>query len=135
MSGLTQQFESSRRKARISLTPLIDVVFILLVFFMLASNFDQKRAVELTTPQTGKGVSSSSVDPVLTVIVEGGQKYSSEGQSFNDTEIRTLLKQNVDGVVVVRASDSAQVQDMIMFLDMTAQLGITRLRLADIGNE
>ena len=44
---------ASRRRALIGLTPLIDVVFILLVFFMLASSFLDWRAIDLTAPARG----------------------------------------------------------------------------------
>ena len=42
-----------RRRSLISLTPLIDVVFILLIFFMLASSFSTEEAIELSMPGSG----------------------------------------------------------------------------------
>ena len=56
-----------RRAARIGLTPLIDVVFILLVFFMLASSFLEWRALEIRIPTFGSA--SSDADEPLRVRV------------------------------------------------------------------
>ena len=44
------------RKVRINMTPLVDVVFILLVFFMLTSSFIQRRALPMNMPQLLPGV-------------------------------------------------------------------------------
>lgn len=51
----TFEVQSPRRRAIISLAPLIDVVFILLVFFMLASSFLDWRAIELQAPARSGG--------------------------------------------------------------------------------
>jgi len=49
-------FESSERRSKssIGLTPLIDVVFILLLFFMLASNFSEERTISVTSQPSAK---------------------------------------------------------------------------------
>lgn len=91
--------------------------------------------LELTTPQAGKKASISTANTNLKVSVEGGQKYSSGDQVYNEAEIIELLKQNIDGTIFLKASDTAQVQDMVLFLDMAARLGVTNLRLADISHE
>lgn len=54
--GALRPSDRGRRPVRISLTPLIDVVFILLVFFMLATRFDEGRALPLTAGgEAGQG--------------------------------------------------------------------------------
>jgi biopolymer transport protein ExbD len=55
-----------RRRRLISLTPLIDVVFILLVFFMLASSFLQWRSIDLYTAGSGKPIAAI---PAVTIAV------------------------------------------------------------------
>jgi len=66
------RFAPERRPRRtISLTPLIDVVFILLVFFMLASNFFDWRAIELATPAAGSGGGAMEGAMLVEVRAEG----------------------------------------------------------------
>src|SRR3546814_13707697 len=56
---LTSRFTGRpRRRASISLTPLIDVVFILLIFFMLATSFVDDRAIEVGAPAAKLGGAS-----------------------------------------------------------------------------
>jgi biopolymer transport protein ExbD len=67
------QFERRiiRKRPLISLTPLIDVVFILLLFFMLASNFSQWRTIDVMTPVSG-GIQNDSEPPLLIQIESAG---------------------------------------------------------------
>jgi biopolymer transport protein ExbD len=67
------QFErrTTRKRPLISLTPLIDVVFILLLFFMLASNFSQWRTIDVMTPVSG-GIQNDSEPPLLIQIESAG---------------------------------------------------------------
>jgi biopolymer transport protein ExbD len=60
-----------RRRTLLSLTPLIDVVFILLVFFMLVSSFVQWRAISVDVPAEGGGAASDEPVWVLTVYPDG----------------------------------------------------------------
>lgn len=60
-----------RRRPLISLTPLIDVVFILLVFFMLASSFLDWRAIDLNTPQSASAGASMEGALLVEVRREG----------------------------------------------------------------
>src|SRR3546814_20664632 len=65
----TRSFTRGRRRASISLTPLIDVVFILLIFFMLASSFLDERAIEIDSPAPALG--GPSLDGALFVELRG----------------------------------------------------------------
>src|SRR3546814_9956601 len=65
----TRSFTRGRRRASISLTPLIDVVFILLIFFMLASSFLDERAIEIDSPAAALG--GTSLEGALFVELRG----------------------------------------------------------------
>ena len=76
-----------RRRPLISLTPLIDVVFILLVFFLLASSFLDWRAIDLSAP--AEAAAGASVQGALLVEVrEEGLRLSGEAVSLEDLESR-----------------------------------------------
>ena len=71
-----------RRRTLIRLTPLIDVVFILIVFFMLASSFSDWRAIELTTPE-GAATGVSMEGALLVEIRRDGLRLSGEFVSLD----------------------------------------------------
>lgn len=60
------------RRPLVSLTPLIDVVFILLVFFMLASSFSSEHVIEMLTPVTAESAGEGEAGAALVRVEPGG---------------------------------------------------------------
>ena len=114
----------------ISLTPLIDVVFILLVFFMLASSFLDWRSIDLSTP--GRAVAAASSDASLLVEVHpGGLHLSGEHVSLDALAARVgeRLDRNADQRVLVRPEAGVALQEVVAVLDRLAEAGVADLSL------
>ena len=76
---------------RISLTPVIDVVFILLIFFMLASNFN--KVGELKMDMSKETSESSNEDiKVIKLAVEQTNSVMSNGKRYDDDELLTMIR-------------------------------------------
>ncbi len=100
---------ASKSSRRISLTPLIDVVFILLVFFMLETTFRQEGGVELlgATPGSGLGEQAASVFELFdeqTIWVDGARRPYAEwltapGPVDPDAELRSAPNISVQHVL------------------------------------
>ena len=76
---------------RISLTPIIDVVFILLIFFMLASNFN--KIGELKMDMTKETSQSSEEDiKIIKLAVEQADSVISNGKRYDDDELLTMIR-------------------------------------------
>ena len=76
---------------RISLTPIIDVVFILLIFFMLASNFN--KISELKMDMTKETSQSSDEDiKIIKLAVEQADSVISNGKRYDDDELLTMIR-------------------------------------------
>ena len=76
---------------RISLTPIIDVVFILLIFFMLASNFN--KVGELDMNMSRESTQSSDDDiKIVKLLVRQDQSVVSEGKVYEDKDLPTMLR-------------------------------------------
>ncbi|SMF19332.1 outer membrane transport energization protein ExbD [Tistlia consotensis] len=126
----TKAGAGARRRALISLTPLIDVVFILLIFFMLASSFLDWRSIDLDAPgRTGAG---SSVEGALLV------ELRPEGLRLSGTPIApeelsrrvaALLAERPDQKVLLRPAPGVALQDAVAVLDRLTAAGVTALSL------
>ena len=76
---------------RISLTPIIDVVFILLIFFMLASNFN--KIGELKMDMSKETSQSSDEDiKIIKLAVEQADSVISNGKRYDDDELLTMIR-------------------------------------------
>jgi biopolymer transport protein ExbD len=121
----------ARRRSLISLTPLIDVVFILLVFFMLASSFADWRAIDLTPPATA-GEGEPMTGAVLIDVRADGVRMS--GVRVTPEQLRLLAERHVsrdaDRLFIVRPVAGVELQAAIDVMDSLSVAGVERMSLA-----
>ena len=76
---------------KISLTPIIDVVFILLIFFMLASNFNKVGQLDMNMSKESSQASDKDIKTIK-VLVRQDETVISNGKIYDDKELITMLK-------------------------------------------
>ncbi|MCC5954891.1 MAG: biopolymer transporter ExbD [Natronohydrobacter sp.] len=119
-------FASPRPARRPSLTPMIDVVFLLLVFFMLAARFGQD--VGLTLAPAGSDGERYEGPPRLV-------EFDAEGLWLNGAAIARedladaldALMPHPEALVILRPRDGANVQDLTRLTEMLQGAGIARV--------
>jgi biopolymer transport protein ExbD len=120
----------------VNLTPLIDVVFLLLIFFMVSTTFEQQSRIQIELPEATASPEEVEEDSLEIVIDAQGRYFIGEEQVVN-TELKTL-KSAISKVVgdrgtvpvTIRADASTPHQAVITALDATSQLGLTQISLA-----
>ncbi|ANG61716.1 biopolymer transporter TolR [Marinobacterium aestuarii] len=119
----------ARRRA-ISLTPLIDVVFILLLFFMLSSTFTQWRQLDLAVP--GTGAATPPVQHQVQLLSEDG-RFRLDNLELNLQDRGALdrqISQQSDDLFVISADSGIATQTLIELLDALKAAGARQLSLA-----
>lgn len=121
---------TERRRNLISLTPLIDVVFILLVFFMLASSFLDWRAIDLSPPVKAGG--GAMIDGVLLVDV-GTDSLRLSGEAMDLEALAERVGSQVsarpDRTVIIRPGAEVTLQRTILVLDRLRAAGVQDMSL------
>ena len=127
---------AARRRASISLTPLIDVVFILIVFFMLASSFFDWRSVLLDAPVKASGGSSINGAMMLEVRTDG-LRLSGETLSLDAIASRLAdrLRTRPDQRVLVKPGPGVTVQDVLAAVDRLSLAGVKNLSFVGEGRK
>lgn len=125
-----------RRRGAISLTPLIDVVFILIVFFMLASSFSDWHSVMLDAPVRSSGASAADGAFVVELRPDG-ILLSGEAVTAEQVVARlgSRLARTPDRRVLLKSAAGVSVQDLVALVDRLAAGGITNLSLVGGGAE
>lgn len=127
--------ERSRRRL-ISLTPLIDVVLILLVFFMLASNFNRWQVIVLDTPPP-PAVSTGEARGAVLLRVHGDGRLDLNGLPVNsetlERRLGELLQRDPEQPVLVQPGRGVDLQDLVSVLDRLHRLGVAQLGVAGGG--
>jgi biopolymer transport protein ExbD len=116
----------------VNLTPLIDVVFLLLIFFMVSTTFETRQALELTLPESVSGV-DLEVSPVTLVVTEQG-RYRLGERELGAAELSQALADEAEQArqhgLVVEADARALHADVVRALDQAGTLGIRQVRIA-----
>lgn len=123
----------TRKRALVSLTPLIDVVFILLVFFMLVSSFADWRTITVSPPLDASGQSQGFTGAVL-VEVQGEGQLRLSGETLGLDEIagrlQRLLNSAPDRRFIIKTVDGVPLQDLVDVLDQLSAAGAEDISFA-----
>ena len=130
---------AARREPGIEITPLIDVVFLLLIFFMVSSNFVQNRVIHVSLPESDSALAGSG--EILQITVTSAGDYWVAGQDLGrdieslvaavDDYARVLtVDQLAAQSVEIRADADATHQSVIRVLDACATAGFVKVSLA-----
>ena len=132
------QLRSSRTEdPEISLTGLIDVVFLLLIFFMVSTTFEHQAVLKVDLPEA-KNVSTPEDQPnsFELVIDQNGQFYLNDRQLV-DGKPATLQAAFIEAAgndrnipIILRADAETPHHFVVTAMDVTAQLGFSRLSIA-----
>lgn len=120
----------------VNLTPLIDVVFLLLIFFMVSTTFDTTSELKIELPEASANTPINN-DNQITVMIDPKGFYYLNGQRLKNKksellllELHRLAGKNKDIPVVIQSDAQSPVQSMITAMDVVGQIGLTRLSIA-----
>ena len=131
------QFEGRQRiRHGINLVPLINIVFLLLIFFMLSSTLVTPDKFDIQLPESDKGDSHESV-PIV-ILVRGDGTIAINNLAVSLTELADLLVSEIEGgaqpELMVRADALANTKDIVAVLRQAKIAGIEAVALATQPN-
>jgi biopolymer transport protein ExbD len=120
----------------VNLTPLIDVVFILLIFFMVSTTFQRESEIKIELPEASAEPVEEKQE-VLEIVIDADGRYFIDEQQVVNTELETLKKaiqkfrgDQTEIPVVIRADRSTPYEAVVRAMDATSQLGLVHMSLA-----
>jgi biopolymer transport protein ExbD len=120
-----------RKQKPISLTPLVDVIFLLLLFFMLSSTFSTFGQVEVGAPAGGGG---NAVAPKAILVLQEGQ-IRMNGHLLPEEQLldkaRDLLERDIDSLLVLVRNETTTQQLVTV---MTRLKSLPELKVTVAGN-
>jgi len=120
----------------INLTPLIDVVFLLLIFFMVTTTFTRDTRLTVNLPEADANSSESLPDQIEVTVSEAG-RFSVNGEVLNNSQASTLgeailqaAQRDRSRPVLLVADAEATHQSVVTAMDAIGQAGFSRLSIA-----
>ena len=129
--------------ADINLTPLIDVVFLLLIFFMVTTTFSREAEIKLKLPEATSAEQTSDEDLVVTIQISDIGQFAVQGPE--DEEPRELINSSLDTlrkaieraagdltepVILIRADRLTPHESVVSAMDAARRLGFFQITFA-----
>lgn len=123
------QAEQSRQQPTLDLTPVIDMVFLLLIFFLAATTFQQEeREMKIALPHASSSGPISAALRELIINVDDDGSILVGGRTIGVEDLRTLVAELVEAnpaqKVTVRGDRAAAYAHVVSVLDICKQAGI-----------
>ena len=125
-----------RHEANVELTPLIDVVFLLLIFFMVSTTFVRETQLKIELPEANGEV--QQVDPgTIEIVIDRRGDYSVSGRLLVSSDKKTLVRalqevkdpEHTSTRVVITADALASHQAVVQAMDAAGTVGLTQISI------
>ena len=121
-----------RIDTRLDMTPLIDVVFLLIIFFMLSSSFILQPGIKISLPESN--VSEPQIDKSIeiTITQENFLFYNADRISFDELKLKlkSLAKTAPESTIVIKADGNVKHSKVVEIMAEAKENGLTRLAIA-----
>ena len=119
----------------INLTPLIDVVFLLLIFFMVSTTFDTTSQLKIKLPEASQQKVTPQQNKLDIVIDAKGRFFlnSREISSQKSDALMAAIQRAItapDQPVVIQSDAASPVQSLVTAMDVVGRLGLTQVSIA-----
>ena len=131
------KFESSSpvEEVNVNLTPLIDVVFLLLIFFMVSTTFDTTSKLKIKLPEASQNEDRQQANALNLLIDSNGEFFLNSRKLANNkhaTLTAALQRSLTDGKlpIIIQSDADSPVQSLVTAMDVVGQLGLTQVSIA-----
>lgn len=116
----------SRRAREINLTPLVDIILMLVIFFMISTSFVASESMELSLPEKGEGGAIGTDNITRIMVMADGNLYVNQkpmaGAKLN-SYLGNLLAENADAPIAIFTTPGVSVQQLVSVMDMVYLTG------------
>jgi biopolymer transport protein ExbD len=128
---------TQRRSSGINLTPLIDVVFLLLIFFMVSTTFTRETRLSVELPEADGQAATEELPRQLEVLVDREGSYAVNGDLLVNRKIETIMsalelasRADKSMPITIIADAEAPHRAVVSVMDAAGRLGFSQLSIA-----
>lgn len=124
--------EESGTGAEVNLTPLLDMVFILLIFFIVTSSFVKEAGIDVNRPTAQTAVRQERGNIIIAATQNGEVWIDKRKVDVNTVRIHVerLRAENPEGSVVILADEKSQTGLLVQIMDQVRLAGVTNVSIA-----
>jgi len=121
-----------KNTAKLDITPLIDIIFLLVIFFMLASTFAEDIALNVAVG-SDKGNVIEQLDTQTTTVEIHPDYVQIEGLQIGLKALQARLRKTPDNLYILKATNSINVQRLTEVIDFMRINGVVNIKLEKAG--
>jgi len=119
----------------VDITPLVDVVFLMLIFFMVSTSFKVASALKLELPTSHSQEQIQELDEVVVSVNPDGQLYV-QNEAVSDADLRRRILNATKGDpnkrIVLRADANAKHKRVVLVLDVLREMGMGKVAISTV---
>ena len=130
-----------RTQPEVNLTSLIDVVLLLLIFFMVSTSFVKQSQIAISLPQADSAAVVEEVPEQIDIMITETGTFLVNGRELINSRVETIRNalQMVSGgnnglPLTISADANARHQDVVTAMDIAGRLGFTRISIATVND-
>jgi len=130
-----------RTQPEVNLTSLIDVVLLLLIFFMVSTSFVKQSQIAISLPQADSAAVVEEVPEQIDIMITETGTFLVNGRELINSRVETIRNalQKVSGgnnglPLTISADANAKHQDVVTAMDVAGRLGFTRISIATVND-
>jgi len=127
------------QEPNVNLTSLIDVVFLLLIFFMVSTSFTKESELKIALPEA-EIESAADFEPELEILITANGSYFLNEKELINNDPATLreailseIGDDLDVPLTIRADGNATHQSVVSAMDIAGKIGLTNMNIVTIN--
>ncbi|GAA6135589.1 biopolymer transporter ExbD [Oceaniserpentilla sp. 4NH20-0058] len=128
----TRRHQVQQDDSELDITPMLDIVFIMLIFFIVTTSFVKESGIEVNSPSAATSVNQDKAS-ILIAINENSEVWIDKRQ-VDITTVRAIIARlhtsNPEGSVVIQADKLVSADQLMTVMDQVRQAGVLNIALA-----
>ncbi len=132
---MRNQQAQEEEENEINLTPMLDVVFIMLIFFIVTASFIKEAGIEVNRP--GTFTADRQEDAAILIAISEGDEIWIDRREVEPRAVRDAIEklhlENPKGSIVIQADENSTHETLVVVMEAAKAVGVTNVAIASIN--
>ncbi|MEM0955523.1 MAG: biopolymer transporter ExbD [Pseudomonadota bacterium] len=128
--------EQEPEEANVDITPMLDVVFIMLIFFIVTATFVKESGIDVDKPEAATAVVEENAS--ILVSIDASDKIYIERRQVDMRSVRSIIErlhaENPEASVVIQAHEDSKNDSLVQVMDASRRAGVYDIALGAVAN-
>ena len=121
-----------KEESNIDMTPMLDIVFIMLIFFVVTASFVKETGIEINRPQASTATPKETAN--IKIAIDASDAIWLDKRKVDERSVKAILErmhiENPQGTLIIQADSKATNERLVKVMDAARQAGISAISIA-----